>query len=384
MDNWQVQINERLPIYIFTAVISFGAGCFLAVILSGSLTIKQADMAVTSETTEFSYFLFCGVPLACTLAFMALSIKIGRNAGNTENVFRAIYEAASENSSNFVLHQFREIIVAIAEVSVIEALAIKYLYKKKITICLIVPFACFALCTLFSTDRNIFLRFIIFSLCLWVFFKTATSSMSLHATNMQIVKRTLLIFLAAVGCFYLLGKAKSYTSNLERMIGIYGGSGLYNFNLTLDQLENVDLQYGKETFSQLIKTLNVFGINLGDGASNEVLHEMIVFTAPNGYVYASNIYSAMGPYVVDFGYAGVIIFPFIMGLFFEFLFICAMRLGSLYLWGLYSMLIYPVVYFPIAEQFYMRLHLGLAYEIFWFSIIYYFSFGKKRIHFTMG
>ena len=208
--------------------------------------------------------------------------------------------------------------------------------------------------------------------------------MSLHATNMQIVKRTLLIFLAAVGCFYLLGKAKSYTSNLERMIGIYGGSGLYNFNLTLDQLENVDLQYGKETFSQLIKTLNVFGINLGDGASNEVLHEMIVFTAPNGYVYASNIYSAMGPYVVDFGYAGVIIFPFIMGLFFEFLFICAMRLGSLYLWGLYSMLIYPVVYFPIAEQFYMRLHLGLAYEIFWFSIIYYFSFGKKRIHFTMG
>ena len=111
---------------------------------------------------------------------------------------------------------------------------------------------------------------------------------------------------------------------------------------------------------------------------------MVVFRSPNGYVYASNVYSALTPYVIDFGLIGNIIFPLVLGFFFRKIYISALRKGSLYSWGIYAMLVYAIVYFPIAEQFFMRFHLGLVYEIGWFSIIYFLVFGGKKVKVKIG
>ena len=87
-----------------------------------------------------------------------------------------------------------------------------------------------------------------------------------------------------------MGKAKQYTSNLYRMVGIYAGSGLYNFNLYVKQ-GGINLTYGASTFSALTGVLSRFGLNIFGGNTVEEM-PLIVQTSTNGYVYASNIYSS--------------------------------------------------------------------------------------------
>ena len=243
----------------------------------------------------------------------------------------------------------------------------------------IVPLVCYVICTMLSTDRNIFLRFVIYALSLWVFFITETSERSRAATNRDVFRKAVIIVAISTGAFYLLGKLKSYTSNFERMIGIYGGSGLYNFNLTIDRFGDYSYEYGKVTFSQLIRTLGALGFNVESYAGPSLGNEMIIGKSANGYVYASNIYSAMMPYISDFGTFGLILFPLIMGAFFGLLYSVAKAKKTEYLWGIYSLLIYAVVYFTITEQFFMRLHLGLFYELFWFTVVFSLAFGRRRI-----
>ena len=44
------------------------------------------------------------------------------------------------------------------------------------------------------------------------------------------------------------------------------------------------------------------------------------------------------------------------------------------------MLIYPVIFYPIADQLFGRFNLGFVYEIVWLSIFYYLIFGKRKKH----
>ena len=390
-DNWQVSINSRFILYILIAAGSFGLGCIIANSLFGPQILGAGDQCVIPDQalndSRLPNLVLVLCSLLCTAVYVFLSIRIGGSNGNT-SVFRSIYEASAENSSNFVLHQFREIVVALAEISLIIVFKRKYIDKKRLPLPMLIPSICFFVSAMFSTDRNIFIRFIIFALCLWILFYSSTSLRKVSITNRKIFRNTIVIVVVAALLFFMLGKIKSYTSNLERMIGIYGGSGLYNFNLCVDKIDCAELQYGQYTFSQLLKLLDrildVFGIAVNEPANSTGI-QMVVFLAPNGYVYASNIYSAMTPYMIDFGVLGLLIFPATMGFIFKCLYSVAVKRGSFFLWGLYAMMVYSVVYFTIGEQFFMRFHLGMVYEIFWYSIIYFLVFGNRtaRVRFSI-
>ena len=74
---------------------------------------------------------------------------------------------------------------------------------------------------------------------------------------------------------------------------------------------------------------------------------------------------------MDFGYFGVILFPMILGIFFEYIYILTKRKIYGFSWLFYSMCVYPILYFVIAEQFFGRMHLGRVYEIFWVAFFYF-------------
>ena len=233
----------------------------------------------------------------------------------------------------------------------------------------------FIVLSVFTTDRNILLRYVIYAVCLWILFYKNRIGTTKRKNNRVIIKRVLLILIIVSVAFYGLGKAKRYASNFERMVGTYAGSGLYNFNLTIDT--NETLRYGARTFKSLTKTVNA----LMGNRSNEVSHGTFInFKSSNGYIYSSNIYSALKPYKDDFGYFGVILFPFIWGAFFEFLFYMTKRRTYGFTWIFYAMSVYSILYFSIQEQFFARLHLGRAYEIFWVGFFYFIAF-KVRIKF---
>ncbi|MGZ7196662.1 hypothetical protein ACXWOC_10780, partial [Streptococcus pyogenes] len=79
------------------------------------------------------------------------------------------------------------------------------------------------------------------------------------------------------------------------------------FNIYLDKFPSVSLQWGSETFKVFNSTLSTF---LGNQSSSiTIFDEKIIYKTSTGFAYISNIYSSLRPFLLDFGYFGMIIYP---------------------------------------------------------------------------
>lgn len=375
-DNWDVNINDRFIIYVFTAILFFGLGCLLMELLFGEKKEFLYDRALLQKKAIFltEYYPALAVAIIsiiCSIGFVAFMIKSVEFTTNVPVLLHRIYVSFTSGGSTSIFStQLKEIVVGVVKISVFEIMLERFFtHRNKIKFLHIVPIISFILCTIFSTDRNIFLRFILYIMCLWILFSLDTEHVVIDAVNWKILK-VICIFTMITACaFFGLGQIKNYQGSIDRMLSIYGGSGIYNFNLYLESFHGQELQYGKETFSETIKTLNA--LITGTNERKMPFDDAITFTSSTGYYYTSNIYSALWPYINDFGYAGVIIYPLLLGIIFELLFIQTKKHKYGFWWILYSMSMYSLVYTTILEQFFKRWHLGMIYEIGWIVLLYY-------------
>lgn len=374
IDNWEIVIYGKTIIYVTTAMISFSVGTILVRTCTSDSCYIDNSYYVTHHIQGRSFWTFAFVSVLCTIIYVANNVHGWSSLINISQLLNTAYiTAISTNESNILMNQMKEIPVAVAYVS---TYILMFSREKKISVKkagLIISIISFAILSIMTTDRNIVLRYIIYTVCLWILFYKNKQDVSTRKKNRIIARRVVVILIIAAVVFWGLGKAKQYTSNFERAIGIYAGSGLYNFNLTI--ADEQPFQYGLSTFNSLLNTINAI---LGNRSSTVVHGTFINYRSSNGYIYSSNIYSALKPYVNDFGYLGVIIFPFIVGFFFECLFHMTKRRIFGFTWVFYAMCVYPLLYFTIAEQFFGRLHLGRVYEIFW-VVFFYFIIFKVRI-----
>lgn len=384
--NWEVHINQRFVLYISVALLAFGLGTIcIDLVQVQPMPTMFTPIESISYKRKFPVNLF--MVLSCLLAFGyigKLFIDVDGFSLSFSTALRKIYDIRiiEDYSPGFIFNQMREIITAIAYINTYRLLFKVFnnrssAQKDKIqSIKLIIPILIAFIVTLISTDRNIFLRYIIYLVCLWMLFYYNTNKRK-HE-NLKIVLVVVALVLVVVILFFLMGKMKNYTSDFFRVIGIYGGSGLYNFNLWIEHY-NASPMWGASTFTQFISSFGVllkpFGIELY-GTVNRI-DPYISFTAANGYFYSSNIYSALKPFVEDFGFFGIIIFPFALGVFYQWMYVKTKKSKYGMWWLLYCILIYPVVFFPILEQLFRRLHFGMVYEIAWPMILYWSIFKTK-------
>lgn len=385
-ENWEVTINENFVIYVSTGIITFLLGTeFSTLLYTGrtGLAVQTERLPLSQADVKRKYpvNLLMIISLILSAAFV---LKLWTDAG-AEGTFNERLRRIYENIVNegytpgFIFNQFREIIVAIAYVSTFRLLQKFYSKNDKISaIKLLVPIAAFVVVAVFVTDRNIFIRYAIYFVVLYVLF--FTENYKNKNVNSAIIKRVILIIVVCAVIFFLMGLVKQYRSNFTRALSIYGGSGLYNFNLWIADGGSVQ-EAGNGTFATLTQTINYLLNLIGiDSAGSEAIFahgKFITYSTANGYVYSSNIYSAFLPFVKDLGYLGVILYPFIIGAIFQLLFLLAQKYKYGFSWLLYGLLIYPVIYFPIAEQFFGRMTLGFVYELMWPAIIYYIVYGGK-------
>lgn len=386
-NNWEVKINGKFVLYITTALISFGIGAFVVKKFASKKLVADTvtgRVQLKKELPQKSYpemfFIIVSVMAAGLYCFKLLSDVGG--IGSINERIRHIYESVVGGySPGFIFNQCLEIIVAVCYINTYRLFQEIYSRCRAFSIIkLFIPIIVFIIAVMISSDRNIFLRFAIYFICLFVlFFRENTKKKNV---NKGIVFKVTLLLLLLVIIFFLLGKSKQYSSSILRSLSIYGGSGLYDFNLWIVDF-NEPLLYGQNTFSETIKVFNsIFGkigLTLPD-AQIDRFDEFIEYRSSNGYIYSSNIYSAIRPYVEDFGYFGVILFPFAIGMLYQKLFIRMKRNKYGHNWILYCMLIYPIVFFPILEQLFRRFHLGFIYEIAWVAIVYFFAYGKIKIN----
>ena len=379
-DRWDLDINSKFVVYITTAIMAFGGGC----IVVQSLQVEKPSCRVNkqmlckAETRVIS--VKYPVNIFLLTSFTKLFIDAGDNPSLTSTL-RRIYEMQSVGgySPGFVFNQMREIVIAISYLNVFRLLVGYYSKSDKISfVKLIIPIILFLIMALFSTERNLFLRFAIYCLIIWIFIYG--SKQNSKNANLKIVVRAALILVVFACIFFLFGLAKQYESKFFDQISIYSASGLNNFNIWIENF-NEPLKYGQSTFTTFLGSfgtvLEIFGIELN--GTVEQIDKFIIYTSNNGFYYESNIYSALKPYVEDFGYFGVILFPLIIGVFYQWLYLKAKRSTHSFSWIIYALLIYPIIYFPILEQLFRRFHLGFLYEIVWISVLYYCVFGKVRL-----
>lgn len=375
-DNWDVNINDRFIIYVFTAVLCFILGCFLMEFLFGENETFSDNRPLLQKrglllTEHYPASLVAGISVICAAGFAAFMISSVEITTNVPVLLHRIYASfTGGGSTSFFSTQLKEVVIAIAKIAVFEWLLERYVScHKKISFLHIVPIISFMFCAVVSTDRNIFLRFVLYIMCLWILFSLNREPIKTDAVNWKILKTVCLCVVITTCTFFGLGKIKNYGGSFDHMVSMYGGSGLYNFNLYLDSFSGQDLQYGKDTFSEAIKSFNV--IISGSNEREMPFDEFITYTSSSGYWYNSNIYSSLRPYINDFGYAGVIIYPLFLGITFELLFIQTKKHKYGIWWILYSLFMYALVYITISEQFFKRWHLGMIYEIGWIVLLYY-------------
>ena len=381
--NWSVHINALFVLYMCTAILAFGGGTAVVNLASG-------NKAVTAESTRkggadldrpYPVNLFLVMSVLFAAAYLTKLVYDTGDASSFSALLKSIYEnrVNEHYSPGFVFNQMSEIIRAITYLNTFRLFAQIFGKRNRISVLkLIIPIILFMVTTLFATDRNIFLRYGIFFICLWMFFYYRYCNKK--NVNARIICYILIMGIVLLLIFFVMGKLKQYKSGLFRALGIYGGSGLYNFNLWIESF-NGPLLFGQSTLTQFLNTvgslLSPLGINVS--GSVPVVDPMISFNSPNGYYYSSNIYTALKPYVEDFGYAGAIIFPFILGAIYQWLFLKMKKSDCGFALIAYCVLIYPVIFFPILEQLFRRFHLGFIYEIGWVAILYFVVYGKRML-----
>lgn len=384
--NWEVKINSTFVLYITTALVSFGVGALVIKKFSSNKLVTETISQRLSLKKELPsrhypelFFIIISVAAAGLYCFKLLS-DVGGSGSMSERI-RHIYDSVVGGySPGFVFNQCLELVIAIAYINTYRLFQEIYSRSRAISIVnLFIPIFIFIIAVMISSDRNIFLRFAIYFICLFtLFFRENTKKKNI---NKSIIFKVSLLLLLLVIIFFLLGKSKQYSSGILKSLGIYGGSGLYVFNIWVVDFEE-PLLYGQSTFSEFIKVFNsIFGhigLTLPD-AQVDRFDAFIEFESSNGYVFSSNIYTALKPYVEDFGFFGVILFPFAIGMLYQKLYMRMRKSKYGYNWVLYCMLIYPIVFFPILEQLIRRFHLGFIYEVVWLTLVYYFVYGKINV-----
>lgn len=388
--NWEVKINGYFVLYLSTAIVCFGLGTALVKAFSPK-KVRAVNGLNKVPVSEFDIpkrypawlLLFISLVLGSIYIYKLLS-DAGTAASFSEKL-RKIYDSIvhDDYSPGFIFNQMREIVTAIAYVGTYRLLIRIYKGRKDKTSIIALGLTILMLfaVALVTSDRNILLRYAIFFVCLYVIFFYQNNKGK--NSNSKIVARVVVIALIAFIIFFLFGKLKQYSSNINRVIGIYGGSGLYNFNLWIEDFDE-PLTYGSSTFATFLNSVKSifgsFGFDIEGIEIADRFDKFITFSSSNGYVYSSNIYSALKPFVQDFGYFGVMLFPFITGCFYQWLYLKMKNSNYGFAWLAYSMLIYPVIFYPIADQLFGRFNLGFVYEIVWLSIFYYLIFGKRKKH----
>lgn len=380
--NWDVVLSSRFMLYTLTAIASFFIGTLVTdyLLLRKKSPISDISKETVSVLASPSKLLFY-VAILAMIAYVFLIFRGIELSPDVSFMLRQIYDRNVEHngSNTFIVNQLVKLLTAIANISFFQFLLDKYVVKTgKGQWAHGVAILLFLLMAAISTDRNILLRFFIYCIVLWILFFTAQHKGKITQDHLKPLLKLALYLLLAIAIFYLFGKLKGYKSDFGRSISLYGGSGLYNFNLYLKDAFPIQYQWGAVTFRSFLGVLGRLGID-SLVQKGPVFSEFIIYESSTGFMYESNIYSAMRPFVEDFGYGGVVILPFIMGLFFETMYSFTRKSQYGFSWILYALTIYPLAYFSILEQFFSRFHLGSLYEIGWVLILYWYIRNRRVI-----
>ena len=176
--NWEIRINGIFVLYVSTAIISFGLGGLLIKQLCISKAIKpqSCNNILVNETNvpkKYPVYLLLAISAVLALIYVYRLLSSVPNAGSFSDKLRAIYNNIIYNgyTPGFLFNQMREVVTAIAYVNTYRLMIKLFSRKDSVSIvALVLPIFIFVVTALVTSDRNIFIRYAFYFICLYVLF----------------------------------------------------------------------------------------------------------------------------------------------------------------------------------------------------------------------
>lgn len=320
------------------------------------------------------------VILIVMLACLFIDIRSMNRALNVDNIFTSLYGAAHTSTGGSFI---RRLVVAINKgfsyCFIYFIFYNKIICRSKIPKKFFLPIIIYCVNALINTGRIVFIRLIVYTLFLFILFYVRN-----HGNRMRQVLRVFIVGVVALMGFFLiftlmgnlLGKG-IYNSAID-VIYYYTGSSIYTFNQYVVQGGTSPSYFGEHTLYGIYNILHylISSIPHVNNPSLEVTY------IPHWY---SNIYTAFRRYYQDFGWAGMVVIPTFLGMFYTKLKIWAQS-DETYGWKciFFAYSIYPIIEIAIEERFFMTyLSFSTCFELVVMYCIYKFVmrvnlvFGKR-------
>ena len=313
---WGIQIQLDTYLILIFSIIFFSIGCLLGrekIIVVGKKTSKAnsyLDITKINMSKDMA-FLVDLVCLAVSFFYFRYQLSLSFVYGNTNGLSgmigalrRAIVNDAEVARLGIALNLGISFTRA-AGITSLYIIISNVIERRRIKIYTLLPVVCLLINSILATGRGALIMIvttIIYDIYAINYLKNNKN------INGKIIRYGILLFCVFIIVFWALGTLTetSKVLNFWDTISIYIGSPIVCIDGFIKKGWNVSSAFGIHTFAGIYNMLSTFGFDI-DFISN---HEKMFRWS----TYSSNIYTALYPYLFDFGVLGTFFMQFVLGL----------------------------------------------------------------------
>lgn len=231
---------------------------------------------------------------------------------------------------------------------------------------------------MFGTGRTFLIKYIVFLFATFYylrFFKERVKRFSIKKMA-GTLKKMIIAVVVFFALFQLMGITTNKTGRVSAvdMLYEYSGSSVLAFDRSIESYEYDGRFFGEESFYGLYGFLNSFGADI----PNDILHLPFVDV---GEGVRTNIYTSLRTYLYDFGFAGMYIVQFFLGIISAVMYVLLYRMDGQPIYMLiYGILLYGTVMQGI-EEITLRNFMSITnvFVVIFFTMLYILTQKKIRI-----
>lgn len=231
---------------------------------------------------------------------------------------------------------------------------------------------------MFGTGRTFLIKYIVFLFATFYylrFFKDRVKRFSIKKM-VGTLKKMIVAVVVFFALFQLMGITTNKTGRISAvdMLYEYSGSSVVAFDRSIKSYEYDGRFFGEESFYGLYGFLNSFGADI----PNDILHLPFVDV---GEGVRTNIYTSLRTYLYDFGFAGMYIVQFLLGVVSAVMYVLLYRMDDQPIYMLiYGILLYGTAMQGIGEIT-LRNFMSITnvFVILFFTMLYILTQKKIRI-----
>jgi len=390
LDRWNETISANTVLIITIALIAFGIGQISSSVFKIN---KNAANAVNAVKIYKIYVPFYRILIAFSIGLMIVFLMYKRLV--------VLATIGGYSGSGYILNYARVAIIhydaswgALIGILQFFTMGIGYvftyvfvnniLYEGKLfkgfkkNLIYLLPIIPFILVEVMSTGRNGFIRLTAMTLFLGIItWKIQNGWKNANKKNFRLMIIASILLMAFYVTFIKLGDltGKNLVYSLNDTISVYTGGSIVALDNYLENSQIKSINFGEETLYGLKFIFNKLGFDvLVENRHLEFIH------FNNGY--STNVYTALRRYIHDYGYFGMVLVQFLIGLFFGVFYkLIKKRNKADLLIIIYAYVANALIMQSIDDSFLtVFLSVSQVFSIFFIVVCYKFFIKKKYNH----